>query len=180
MTEQQTNGQAPDANQTPEQPPARRSLDDLIGPLDEASRKALRDYIAGLNDQAARYRTKVRELEPKAAQHDQAQEAAKSEQQKAAEALSRIERERDDAKASLLRYDVAASFPGLQASDAAFLTGSSREELEASAHRLLARIQAAGQRPAPMPPAPDRGQGREGANGNMDPESWIRGALRHR
>lgn len=182
MTEQQPEGRTPDDNRTADQSQTqqRPSIDDLIAPLDEAARQAIRDLIAARNDQTSRYRRRIAELEPKAAQYDAATEAAKSEQQKAAEREARFQRERDEAKASLLRFEVAASFPGLQASDAAFLTGSNRDELEASAQRLIARIQAAGDATtAPHMPAPDKGQGRD-SNGQADPESWLRGALRHR
>ena len=176
MTEQQPNGPVPDDNRTSDQP----SLDDRLGALSDDDRKAVRDYLAGLRDQAARYRRRVGELEPKASAFDEQVEAAKTAEQKAADRLARLEKERDEAKATLLRYDVAASFPGLQASDAAFLTGATRPELEASAERLIARIQAAGQPPAARQPVPDPGQGRDTANGGADPETWLRQALRHR
>jgi chromosome segregation ATPase len=167
----------PDDNRTVEQSSSHPTLDQLLAPLDDTARKALSDHLASRDSQIKRYRTRVAELEPKASQFDEASEAAKSEAQRAAERQTRLERERDEAKAALLRYDVAATVPGLQASDAAFLTGGTREELEASAQRLLSRIQAAGQPPAPQPPAPDKAQGRDQQGGAPDAEAWLRGAL---
>ena len=181
MPDQPPTGETPNDNPTSEQSPTspRLNLDDLLAAMDEDSRKALRDHLSARNDQIARYRRRLSEVEPKAAKYDKAEEAAKSEAQKAAEAMARAERERDEAKAHLLRYEVIAAYPGLQAGDAEFLTGTTREELEASAAKLLTRFQAS--TPTPVPgqhPAPDPGQGRNGQGAPVDPEAWLRGALK--
>lgn len=163
--------------------PSGNQFDDLIADLPEATRKALRDENARLHGIIRSSRSRVAELTPKAVEFDKLQEAQKSEQQKAAEAIARLEGERDSARTALLRFEVLAKFPGLQAGDAAFLTGATREELEASAERLLARIQAAQapeQPPAPHRGQPDPGQGRNGQGAPVDGNAWLRGQLRHR
>ena len=76
MTEQ-PEGRTPDDNRTDQ--PRRPSFDELIAPLDEEARKALREHLAATREQAAKYRRRLSEVEPKAAKFDEATEAAKSE-----------------------------------------------------------------------------------------------------
>lgn len=98
-------------------------------------------------DEAKRYRTQVRELEPLAQQARDAAEADKTELQRALEAQAAAEAARDDATAQLARTQVALS-KGLTAAQAKRLQGSTVEELEADADELLELL-------APAAPAPD-------------------------
>jgi hypothetical protein len=179
MSDQTPDGPRPDDKSKGQS--HRPSIDDLIAGLPEESRKALHDEREARMSQIERYRRTISDLQPKAQRLDELEDSVKTEVQRATDLATRAAKERDDAKASLLRYEVAAGFPGLQASDAAFLTGTTREELENSAERLLARIQAAGeQRPGPQVMQPDKGQGRNGQQAEIDPDAWLRGALKQR
>lgn len=171
-------------NQTAEQPRGASTVESLIASLGDDG-KALRDHIASLHGQIRSAKSKLTELAPKASEYDKLQESQKSEQQKAADALAKLTAERDAARTELLRYEVLAKFPGLQAGDAAFLTGATAEELEASAQRLLARIQAVApaegeQEQQPRRGQPDFGQARNGQGAPADGNAWLRGALKHR
>ena len=78
--------------------------------------------------------------------------------------LSKLERERDDAKTALIRYEVAAE-KQVPAEAWDLLTGNTREELEAKADKLLTLVQkpeptpefdGGAREPAPEPKSPDQ------------------------
>lgn len=98
-----------------------------------------RAAITKANTEAAKYRTRAKELEPKASEYDKLAEAQKTEQQKAAEARQAAEARATEAETRLLRYQVAAA-KNLPADLVQFLTGSSQEDIEKQADALVARL----------------------------------------
>lgn len=98
-----------------------------------------RAAISKANGEAAKYRTRAKELEPKAAELDKLTEAQKTEQQKAAEARQAAEERATSAETRLLRYEVAAS-KQLPSDLVQFLTGSSQDDIEKQADALIARL----------------------------------------
>lgn len=77
---------------------------------------------------------RMKENAEKARLYDEAQEQGKSELQKAQEAAAKAEARADALESKVLRAQVAAA----KGVDADLLSGSTQEELEASADRLLA------------------------------------------
>lgn len=75
------------------------------------------------------------DLKTKASQYDEAQEAAKSEQQRAAEAAQRAQAERDEARAESLRYKAAATH-GVDEDNFDLLGIGNEEEIAARAERV--------------------------------------------
>jgi hypothetical protein len=122
-------------------------------PVDESSMtpEQLRAELAKTRREAAGYRTKVRELEPKAKKLDELTEAEKSEVQKALDRAAAAEKRATDLEAAQLRTTVATA-KKLPASLAARLQGTTKEELEADADALLADLKGTG---AEKPPAGD-------------------------
>lgn len=76
------------------------------------------------------------DLKTKAKAFDDLTEQAKTEQQRATEALTAAEKRASDAESTALRFQVAAE-KGLTPAQAKRLVGSSREEMEADADELL-------------------------------------------
>ena len=95
------------------------------------------DYVAQLRAEAAKYRTEAQEAKGKLTERE---EAEKSDLEKAQSKLAKLERERDEATASLLRFQVASE-KEVPAEAVEFLQGKSREELEASADKILGLVQ---------------------------------------
>lgn len=120
-----------------------------------------------LGDRLARERAKYAdydELKAKATKFDESEAASKSELEKATEANAKLQVELDSLRLANLRHEVAAQ-KELQPSAVKFLTGSTREELEASADELKTLI---GTRQQPRDePVPRAGTGdpRHGAGG---------------
>lgn len=144
-----------------------------------------RSEIERLRRESAGYRTKLRELEPLAAQATAAQEAQKTEAQRLAEQLATAQRQASDAQASALRYQVAAS-KGLPLEFAARLQGGTEEELNADADQL-ATLLGGGAGPgqqqgaAGSRPQLDLRQGQRGTAplaGEVDKNDWLRGVAR--
>lgn len=98
----------------------------------------------------------IRELKAKAARLDEIEEASKSETQRLAERADAEFSRAQAAEAALLRYEVAAE-TGVPANAVKFLTGTTREDIEASARDVLELIGDAGK---PRAPKPDPNQGR--------------------
>lgn len=99
-------------------------LDKVIGERLSRERSKFADYDA---------------LKAKAAKFDEADQASKSELQKATEALAAAEKERDGLRLEGIRAQVALA-KGLTASQAKRLVGSTKEELEADADELIKDI----------------------------------------
>lgn len=141
MTEAVTEPNTPDAPD----PGAQDTRD--IESLPEWARSSLKKA----NDEAAKYRTRVRELEPKASEYDKLAESQKTEQQKAAEARQAAEARAVQAESEAARLRVALT-KGLPADLATRLVGSTEDELAADADRLLELV-----RVAPPTPSFDGG-----------------------
>jgi hypothetical protein len=115
--------------------------------------------LEGKKAQNAKLQARLREAEAKAAAFDKLEEANKSQAQKDAEMLAAETRRADEAETALRRYQVAAD-KGIPGNALKFLTGTTIEEIEASAKDVLELIGDAGK---PRPPKPDPNQGRMGA-----------------
>lgn len=115
------------------------------------------------------WKQKAREQEKRAKDNAEAakrlaelEESQKTESQRLTERADAEYKRAQDAEAKLLRYEVAAE-TGVPATALKFLTGSSREEIEASAKDVLDLIGDAGK---PRTPKPDLNQGRPAAEAN--------------
>lgn len=106
-----------------------------------------RAELAQARRDAAKYRTRAKELEPFEKKAREAEEASKSEIERATEKLTVAERRAVEAEARAMRLEVASS-KGLTPKQAARLVGSTVEELEADADELLSSF-TPNERPAP-------------------------------
>jgi hypothetical protein len=133
----------------------------------DAERKARRDAEA-----------KLKELEPLAKAAQEKADAEKSELQKVNEALAGERDARTKAEGALLRYTVAAD-KGVPTKLAQFLSGTTKEEVEASADTLLAEL-GNGDRPQiPGKPTERLVSGKPSSTlDNDDPMALIRKARR--
>lgn len=109
------------------------------------------DYVAKLRAENARYRTAAKDNADAAKRLAEIEEAKKSEAQKQAEALQKLQQENQQLRTDALRAQVAAA---KNIPDPALLVGSTLEELEAHADKLLAFR---GQTPQPDFGAGERG-----------------------
>jgi len=103
--------------------------------------------IARLRDEAKSWRLKLREVEPIVEAHNAAEEAAKTEVQRATDRAAAVEKEKN----ALIREVVAARY-GVPDEDLDFLGSGTREEMEAKGERYAARF-AATSIPTPPPPS---------------------------
>lgn len=105
-------------------PASQEELDRIITTRIERERAKFADY---------------EDVKAKAAEFDKAQEASKSELQKAADRAAQAEKERDTLQQANWRSEVALE-KGLTASQAKRLVGSTKEEFAADADELLADL----------------------------------------
>jgi hypothetical protein len=85
----------PEAAPTPAPPkPAepKKSLEDLLASLDDTARAAILGEVTKARSEAASYRGKLRDAEPKAAEYDRLAEASKSAEDRASEAATKAEK----------------------------------------------------------------------------------------
>lgn len=115
-------------------------------PLSEADKDAV---IRKLRDENGNWRTRIRELEPKAKAFDEAAEAQKTEVQRATDRATAAEQAlaTREQELNILR---AAAKHGIPEEDHDLLGSGTPEELDARAARLAARYPAS----APTPPPP--------------------------
>lgn len=99
----------------------------------------------------------IKDLKTKAKRLDDLEESQKTETQRLADRADSEFNRAQEAEAKLLRYEVASEHE-IPANAMKFLTGTTREEIEASAKDVLALIGDAGK---PRPPKPDPNQGRQ-------------------
>lgn len=92
-----------------------------------------REYVEQLRSEAAARRKAEQELREKV---EELEERDKSELEKLTGKVTKLEQAKTEAETRLLRYEVASE-KQVPASAVDFLQGKSREELEASADRLL-------------------------------------------
>jgi hypothetical protein len=106
-------------------------------PASEVNRDAVKtfdaDYVKTLRNESASYRKKAQELEQRLSELE---ERDQSELQKAQGKAAKAEQAKADAEAKLIRYEVAAE-KQVPADALDLLTGTTREELEAKADKLL-------------------------------------------
>jgi hypothetical protein len=112
------------------------------------------EYVKSLRAEAAKYRTEAQEAKTRAQEFE---DRDKSEVQKLTGKLTKIEQERDEARAALVRYEVASE-KNVPAKLVPLLTGRTREELEAQAALILENAKPAdpdfdGGTREPSPPA---------------------------
>lgn len=150
-------GGTPPAND----PPKSRKLEDLLGPLSDEDRAAVLTEVTKARNEAAGYRTKVRELEPLANKAKELEDASKSDVEKATENLAAAEKRAQEAELRAARAEVAAA-KGLTPAQAKRLVGTTQEELEADADELLEVLG----KPATAPVA---GRPKENLRGGGDP-----------
>lgn len=91
------------------------------------------EYVKKLRDEAAGHRKSKQELEAKLTEYE---ERDKSELEKLTGKLTKAQQDKADAESKLLRYEIAAE-KQVPADAVDLLVGSTREELEAKADKLL-------------------------------------------
>lgn len=146
-------GDTPDSTTAPEDagdPPPKDEE-----PFDEARAKA---KIAKVNAEARSLRERLRKAEEAEQRLAEIEESQKTEQQKQADALAKLQQENTQLKAAALKAQVAAA----KGVPAELLAGTTVEELEAHADQLL---EFKGQEPTPQSP-PDFGGGKRGDGDN--------------
>ena len=146
-------------------------------PAQEATPETFdRDYVAKLRAESAKYRTEAKANAKAAEKLAAIEEASKSELDKAAERATAAEARAAAAEAQLVRKDIAAA-KGLKPEAAEFLTGTTPEEIEASADKLLA-LMPEQQRP-PGRPVEQLQSGAVPASNQapQDPNAWLRAAV---
>lgn len=121
--------------------------------------------------EAAKYRTKAKELEPLAAKAQELEEAGKGEVQKLADRLAAAEKAGTESSIQAMRLEVALE-KGLTKTQAKRLVGSTVEELQADADDLLASFKS--EPSEPPPPGKPREQLRGGGQPQEDPKPDIR------
>lgn len=143
--EEGTGGQQP--TDSPPDPPATDEP-----PADEGKQKTFdADYVDKLRKENAKYRTLAKDNAAAAARLAEIEEANKTEAQKQTEQLERLQQENAALKVEQVRAQVAAA---KNIPDPTLLVGSTKEELEAHADKLLAFK---GQTPPPDFGAGNRG-----------------------
>ncbi|MEV4155419.1 hypothetical protein AB0J48_20550 [Nocardia salmonicida] len=129
---------APPAVEPVAEPPS-----DPAAPLSEEAKD---EIIAKLRKENANWRTRLRDADPIIKAHEEAEEAAKTEVQRATERAAAVEQEKND----LIREVVAKTY-GVPDEDLDFLGSGTREEMEAKGARYQARFAAT---PTATPPPP--------------------------
>lgn len=107
--------------------------DDSNETLDVEKAKA---KIHKANREAQNLRARLKELEDKAGKYDEIENEKKSDIQRETEAREAAEKKAADLETRLLRMEVATE-KGLTASQAKFLTGATKADLETAADELL-------------------------------------------
>lgn len=103
--------------------------------------------------EARKWEQRAKDNSTAAARLAEIEESKKSAEQKASEALVAAQSTATEAAAKAMRYEVAAETEGFPMALAARLVGSTAEELQADAARLMALIPKAPEATAPVPPA---------------------------
>lgn len=104
----------------------------------------------------AAQKDQIKELREKAKRLDEIEDSQKTEAERASDQLAEATQRAEAAETALIQRDVAME-KGVPAKALKFLTGTTREEIEASADEVLGLIGEAGK---PRSPQPDPNQGR--------------------
>lgn len=126
-----------DATPTADEPKAPRTLEEVEAELTKIRREA------------ASYRTKLREAEPLVKKAQEAEEANKTEIQKANERAQAAEQREKDSQTGFARLELAVQY-GIAPDDIDLIGSGTREEMDARAKRLAA-LHAAASKAAPPP-----------------------------
>lgn len=147
--------EAPEAPEAPSSPSpadmAKKTEPENPEPPQGRSPDEYEAEIQKLRRENASWRTKYREAEPIVKQHQERQEAAKTELQRAQEALDQERRTRTDMEQGYTRLELAV-IHNLPPDDIDLIGSGSREEMEARAQRLSA-LHSATRQPASPPPS---------------------------
>lgn len=108
------------------------------------------------------------DLKAKAEKLEELEASQQSEVEKLANRIAEAEKARDVAVSEALRLRVTSA-KGLTPEQAEFLTGSTQEEIEAQADKLLAAFGGAGGTEGETPATPPPGNTREDLRGGTDP-----------
>lgn len=127
------------------------------------------EYVKELRKENAKYRTEAKANADAAKRLAEIEEANKTEAQRAEDTLKQQTERADKAEQALLRHEVAAE-KGVPANAVKFLTGSTRDEIEASADDVLTLI---GDAAKPRTPKPNPAQ-REGDSTAGDKDAMAR------
>jgi hypothetical protein len=146
--------EVPDAPQFVEPPaPAEPPSNGDQPPVDESkpgrSPEQYEAEIAKLRKESAGYRTKLREVEPLAKAAQEAEEANKTEIQKAADRASKAEQALQEREIGYTRLDLAVQY-NVKPDNIDLIGSGTREEMEANAQRLAA-LEMAASKAAPPP-----------------------------
>lgn len=152
------------ADQKPVEAPATGANEAKPEELGEGGLKALQAERARTKELEAR----LKDLEPLAAKAREAEEANKSELQKASEQIGTLEGRAVTAETKLLRHEIADA-KGLPAEAKSLLSGTTKEEIEASADALLALLGDKGK--GDRRPDPTLGKGGDPAK---TADAWLR------
>jgi len=155
----------------------RRSLDDLLGDLDDDSRKAILDQVSKARSEAKGLRERLKQAEPQLAEYNKLLESQKTAEQKAQEAAETANKRAAAAVARAVKSEIRAlAADGFaDPDDAASALDPSEyvdengdidtEGIKRELAELLERKPHWGKAegaPAPRRPAPDRSQGSSG------------------
>jgi hypothetical protein len=127
------------------------------------SAEQLQAELAKVRKEAAGYRTKLREAEPLVKKAQEAEEANKTEVQRALERAEAAEKINADLQVGYTRMEIAAA-RNIPPDLIDFLGSGSREEMEERAERLLTRI------PSTSTPPPPSNRPVEGLRPGASPE----------
>ena len=167
--------QAP-AAAVPAAPPAeqRKSLEDLLASLDDTARTAVLGEVHKARTEAANYRGKLRDAEPKAAEYDRLAEASKTAEERAQGLATAAEERASKLLNRAVSAEVKAAASGFADPDdaAAFLDLTKyatpdgdvdTEALKTDLADLLVRKPHLGKTPGSRLPAPNPAQGSSGS-----------------
>ena len=135
-----------------------------------------REALTKANSEAAKYRTQVRDLEPKAKQFDALEQASKSDIERFQEKLAETQREADEARSDAIRYRVATEH-GIKAENLDLLGSGTEDEIAARAVRVAAMqaIETGARRPAPDT---SQGSSATGRPPDQDAANWLQQLVR--
>jgi NADPH-dependent glutamate synthase beta subunit-like oxidoreductase len=146
---------APAEGQTPDATPESKEGQEPTSKTFDAA------YVQQLRAENARHRKEAQEARAKA---EELEARDQSEVEKLTTQKTKLERERDDAKSALLRYEVAAE-KQIPPDAVDLLVGNTREELEAKADKILTfakqsaptpEFDGGAREPAPEPTTPEQ------------------------
>lgn len=129
--------------------------------------------------EARKHESRAKENFAKAKQLDEITEAQKTAEQKTADELAELKKRAEAAEIKLLRSEIASSI-SLPANLHKYLTGTTKEELEASAADLLADFKASPEETVitkPAAPKPNTNQGRIGSENPLKNADRIAAAI---